>query len=650
MPLELGSPAGLWLLGLSVPLVVLYILKVRRQRLRVASTWLWGAAQRDLLARSPFKRLVPQVPLFLQLLALLLLALAAAGPSTRGAGIVGDHVAIVVDTSASMGTKTAQGGTRMEAAKKAGRDVLRALGPGADAMVVEAGREARIASPLDRDARRLEAAVARLEAGDVEGNLGRALAIASDRLRPLPGEKRIVVITDRAVPDPEALATVSLPVDVVDVGEDVGNTGITRIDVRSGQDPATKRDQVQVFALVAHNDKQPRDVFVTLRQRNVKEPLASRKLTLAPGERAPVVLSFEPAPSDAGTGLIVEISPADALPTDDRAYARVPAGRKMPVVLAPGDGSPWIKRALLADPDVDLMGSSVAGLAKATVPADALVVLDGACPATIPGADLLIVNPPAGKCRTAVVGKTLDHPRITSWSEADARLRFLTLDGVEVTKARNIETEGPADALVHAQEGTLVSDVSSPGRAGTLVSFDVGDSNWPLRASFVLFVRNVVELARAHRARGITGPARTGEPLSIRVPPDVASIEVEDPVGRKVEVPARGGLAVVPEASRAGFYFVSWKGPHPGSLLVPANLTSEAESNVAPRELATGGAPVKVSGAAAVAEAHTSWGWLVAAIALAFLALDVWWLTRKPRIAAPASPTPRLPERPRRAA
>jgi hypothetical protein len=317
----------------------------------------------------------------------------------------------------------------------------------------------------------------------------------------------------------------------------------------------------------------------------------------------------------------------------------------MPVVLAPSDGSPWIKRALLADPDVDLMGTSLAGLAKATVPPDALVVIDGACPATIPGADLLIVNPPPGKCRTAVVGKKLDHPRITSWSEADARLRFLTLDGVEVTQAHDIETEGPADALVHAREGTLVSDVSSPGRAGTLVSFDVGDSNWPLRASFVLFVRNVVELARAHRARGITGPARTGEPLSIRVPPEVGDITVEDPAKKETRVPARGGLAVVPEASRAGFYFVSWKGPHPGSLLVPANLTSETESNVVPRELATGGAPVKVSGAATVAEAHTSWTWVLAALALVFLALDVWWLTRRPRVAAPVSPVPRLPER-----
>src|SRR5450432_4303229 len=102
VPIELKAASGLWLLGLLVPLVLLYVLKIRRQRVTVSSTWLWAAAARDLAAKSPFKRLVPQVPLALELLALALLALALARPATRGGQISADHVAIVVDTSASM--------------------------------------------------------------------------------------------------------------------------------------------------------------------------------------------------------------------------------------------------------------------------------------------------------------------------------------------------------------------------------------------------------------------------------------------------------------------------------------------------------------------------------------------------------------------
>ena len=50
------------------------------------------------------------------------------------------------------------------------------------------------------------------------------------------------------------------------------------------------------------------------------------------------------------------------------------------MVLAPSSGNPWLRRALLADPDVELSGTDIAKLPSADVPPDALVVVDGACP------------------------------------------------------------------------------------------------------------------------------------------------------------------------------------------------------------------------------------------------------------------------------
>src|SRR5262249_13074490 len=94
---NLLAPKGLWLLTLLAPLVVLYILKIKRQRKRVASVWLWASAQRDLLARAPFRKLVPQVPLLLQAIALAALGVALARPASRGRELIGDHLAIVID-------------------------------------------------------------------------------------------------------------------------------------------------------------------------------------------------------------------------------------------------------------------------------------------------------------------------------------------------------------------------------------------------------------------------------------------------------------------------------------------------------------------------------------------------------------------------
>ena len=644
VPLELKAPSGLWLLGLLAPLVVFYVLKIRRQRLTVSSTWLWAAAARDLAAKSPFKRLVPQVPLLLESLALCLLALALARPASRGGHIAGDHVAIVVDTSASMAALEPDGRTRLAHARDAASSVIRALGPAAQAVIVEAGRDAHVVSAMDSDRRRLEASLDKLEASDAEGRMTLAIATASSQLRPFERNARLVVVSDGALADRDAFASSNLPIELVRVGTAVENAAIVRLDVASAEDPSTHHGQVQAFAMVENFGQKPRSLYVTLSERNVSGPLASRRIDLGPGERAPVVLGFEPAPGDAGAGLIVELSPHDGLPNDDRAYGRVPSGAKLQVVMAPAQGNSWVARALGSDPNVELLGTSLAGLPGAGVAPDALVVVDGACPLQAPGADLLILNPPPGPCGSAVIGASIDAPAVTSWAEVDPRLRFLSLDGVELRTAHRIEADSPQAALVQSREGTLIADASSPGRSVTIVGFDVGDSNWPLKASFVLFMRNVVELARSHRLRGAESPARVGEAYSLRVPVDVSEVELEGPSGARQKLSARDGLCVVPNLPRAGFYFATFAGKNKGSALFSANLTSERESDLRVRELAAAaGRPVSVRSAAQLADAVVDWSWLFAALALGLIALDAWWVTRRP--SAPRLGLPRRPDR-----
>jgi len=644
VPFELKAPAGLWLLGLLAPLVVLYVLKVRRQRVTVSSTWLWAAAARDLAAKSPFKRLVAQVPLLLELLALSLLSLALARPASRAGHIAGEHVAIVFDTSASMATVEPDGRSRLAHARDAASAVIAALAPGAQAVIVEAGRDAHVVSPMDSDRRRLEASLAKLEASDAEGSMSQAIATASSQLRPYERTARLIVVSDGALADRDAFASSNLPLELVRVGSPVDNAAIVRLDIASSEDPSSHREQVQAFAMVQNFGTKARSLYVTLSMRNVVEPLASRRIDLGPGERAPVVLGFEPARGDAGAGLIVELSPHDALSSDDRAYGRVPSGAKLTVVMAPAPGNPWVARALASDPNVELLGSSLAGLPSAGVPRDALIVLNGACPLNPPGGDLLILDPPAGPCGTALVGAKLDAPLLTSWAEVDPRLRFLSLDGVELRAARRLEADTPQGALVQSRDGTLIADASSPGRSVTIVGFDVGESNWPLKASFVLFMRNVVELARSHRVRGAEAPGRVGDAYSLRVPVDVSEIDLESPGAGRQKLSARDGLCVVPNLKRAGFYFASYGGKTPGSALFAANLTSERESDLRPRELpARRGSPLPARTAAELSSAVTDWSWPLAALSLLLIALDVWWVTRKPR--TPALSLPRAPDR-----
>jgi len=523
-------------------------------------------------------------------------------------------------------------------------------------MVLAAGRGARLVSPLDRDRVRVKAAIDAIEEGQVEGDLGASIALAVDRLRQLGGSRRLIVITDGFLANPDSLRDVGLPLDVVTVGEPKDNAAIIRVDVRSGQDPTEDREQVQAFLMLQNFGSKPRELYVTMRQENASDVLSSRRVLVPPGERTPVVLTFLPAKADHGRGLVLDVSPRDAMPVDDVAYARIPRGDKLPVVIASDDGKPsaWLQRAIASDSRVELTRTTTSQLLASTgLDPGALVVFDGVCPGSPPGGDMLIVNPPPGPCHRTTVGEELSRPPVTSWDTADPRMRFLSLDGMHVATARLLAPEGKSQELVRTQAGPILTDISTAARSGTLIGFDVGQSDWPLQASFVLFVRNLLEQARLHRNNGLTGPARVGQPMRVTLPISANQVTVTDPRGKEIAVVAPGrenaaaaarteGLIILPHVERVGLYRFAWQGPQAGTMVVPANLTSVAESDVRQRTLPPESAVLSVRSSDERPDAHNEWVWVLALCALAFIVFDVWYFTRpvRSRLGAALGPPP----------
>lgn len=628
MPIELTNPSGLWVLGLLAPLVVLYILKVRRPRLVVSSTWLWETSQRDLEARNPFRRLRRDVALLIQALAIVALALAMAKPSIRTGLAMVEHVAFVIDTSASMGAVDS-GASRLDEARARAREAVSALGADADVMVVDAGNEPRVSMPLDRDRRRFLSVVADLGVRAEQGALARSIALAVERLSRLGGDKRVLVITDDTASARDDVALSSVPVDVVGVGKPADNVGIARFDVRRAVDPSTGRPRIEAFALLANFGASAVERFVVLRQRNTTAPIASRRLRIAPDERVPVVLSFEPALGDSGTGLVVELEPNDALSIDDRAYAIVPPDAALPVVVVPPDRSPWLERAFASDRDVTLYRATAVDLERGSVPDGALVVSVGTCPPRVPDGDVLVVDPPEGPCLGVNVGEVVEAPVLTSWAEVDPRFEFVDFEDVHLRRARQIRGLTGSEASLHAGDSTIAASLDIDGAHGTLLSFDPGESDWPLEASFVVFARNIAELARGARTNEGRAFFDAGAPLRFKVPRETERITLEDPKGEKQDLDAHDGVVIVPGASLAGFYFASWRLPRAGSTLMAAHFSAGNESDLR-RGATSAKVPHKARAVASVARVADV-SWLLAVVAIMLIVLDIWYVTRRPQ-------------------
>jgi len=152
------SPLAFAALGLALPLVLLYFLKVRRRERTVSSLLLWGAELRDREASAFFQRLQRDPLLILQILALVALCVALARPVVTVVGEGARKVVVVLDTSASMKARDV-GPSRFGAAKAEAIGLLNRLGEGAEVMVIETGVQPRVLVPLGRDRERAAAAI-----------------------------------------------------------------------------------------------------------------------------------------------------------------------------------------------------------------------------------------------------------------------------------------------------------------------------------------------------------------------------------------------------------------------------------------------------------------------------------------------------------
>ncbi len=575
--MQLTDSSGLWLLGLLVPLFLLYLFRFRSPTIVVSSLELWSLTQVLGTSRKPRRKFHWVSSLLLQLLALCALALAASGPTSH-ALVPAKQVALVIDTSASMQTQDERGHSRLDLAKTLAKDFIDGLHPDTDVMLLSATESVGVVTGFERDRPRLRRELDALAANDVRGRLQPALELAVEKLQAASGEQLLVVITDgvlaeRMLPQPE-----DVEMRVMRVGRETDNLAITQVDVRSER----ARDGQQlsptlVFASVKNFSESHNTVELTLRQRNVTGVLAARELHLRPGEERPTTLEFLATAADEGAGLVLELTPGDALAVDDRAYAVVPRQGRQVVALIGDHPSPWLERALAADTRVELVRL------KPDAPLDefaddSLLIFLRHCPRVDPRSSFLIVAPPSGPCLTTSVGAELESPEITHWEDEDVLFRFVAMGELQLSRARSLSPESRSEALLWSRETPLMTRVSLRDVRGTMVGFDFERTNWPLSASFVLFVRNLVDLARENGQQGHPGTT-TGKPIRVQVPRNTSTVQVEGPQGSRQELTASSSSALLPRASRSGFYYFSWAGSSPGSSLVAVNLTNADESD-----------------------------------------------------------------------
>jgi len=623
----------------AAPIVLLYLLKMKRQRRLVPSTLLWQETIKDLEANVPFQRLRANLLLILQILILLLLVLALMRPTLPSNYRLSDRSVLVVDVSGSMLATDGGDESRFERALEVAGNLIDSLQEGQRMMILAGGR--MVTDGFVEQKSRLHNALDDIEALETESDcadglqlahtalaVGQAGEVAGEKGREKPGEGdlekapaglqgRIYLISDGA--------GLSLPTDLEDladyltyltVGSSGENAGI--IGLQFGR-PSGSGDRGQLFVNVANFGEGERTMLVSLFPRGEVSPIDARDLSLAGGQSSGVTFDREFPPGD----YEVSIDGSDALVLDDRARLVLGPNRPLRVLLVSEGSAPMHRFLEAANCEASRVAPGDYDPSDETVD---LYFFDGFVPGIVPrGRTAVFLAPEKGFGAFKPLG-VLEYPRILDWKRGDPVMRLVSFADVRLApqSALAFEPSARVTPLVWSQDTTLIGYEELSAYRHYCIGWRLEMSTWPRTVGFVLFMGNIIEEARRVQQLGQALVAKTGELWRFTSVKPGETITVRRPDGETCEVTVGDDdvTADFSETHKVGFYEATTSA---GPAAFALNLSSVRESKLAPLAELKGAGGETIEGLSGLASG-TEEIWFWAALAALGVLLLEWWV------------------------
>ncbi len=621
---------------IAVPILLLYMLRLRRREVPISSTFLWQQILQDREANTPWQRLRRNLLLILQLIILALLVLALARPFITVPAVSAGQTALLLDASASMNATDTPQGSRFASAQAQALDVIASLGGDSAVTVIRVGDVPEVLTPYTTDRAALRAAIQNAQAGR-----GRADWIAALTLAAAGGASSedftLVVISDGGLGDAADLPGISIPgaLRFLRVGESAENVAISALATRAlpGQAP-------QLFAQLSNYGPRDADVIFSLRADDQALPIVSQRYTIPADGALPIVstaaLDQPFSVLQADLTLSVNADAEDYLALDNSAWAVTRDTRQRRALIFT-DGNLFLEQVLQSLPGLSLFRVEP-GFPVPQQPYD-LYIFDGTLPADgpLPEGDLLLLNPPDSTPlfrlgpETEVNRNT--NAAITTAND-DPRMAFVDLADVSILAYRPLSGADWADVLARLGDNPLVVAGETDGRQVAVLPFDLRQSDLPLQIAFPVLMSNLVSWFTPGTVLTVAGALQVGDALTFNPPLDAAALRVTQPDGSTERIAIRRGSVIYTDTRTPGVYTVTVLNADDTPRLsqqFAVNAYDPQESAIAPRDITLDGEAVAVG---VEAEAGQLEFWPIAAL-LALAVLLIEWFAYHRRMQVP---------------
>lgn len=620
-------PSALALAGLAVPIIIFYMLKLRRQPARVSSLLLWQQVLQDRQANAPWQRLRRNLLLLLQLIILALLVLALARPYFTVQARVQGNVVLLLDASASM-QATDVAPSRFAAARQLAQDLIDRLDPGDAVTLIAVEGTPRILTPATTDRGLLRRALAAARPTSGPADWEAALTLAAANAATLRGPEATVTILSDGAFAADDLPVLPVPVEFITVGQGAGNQGLVALSLRDGPDGP------ELFLRAANAAAEPAQRLVEIRVDG--QLFDARFLDIPPNAAAGLTVGGLPLASRQVEARLRE-APGDLLPADDVAWAVRSAGSAR--VLVVGEGNLFLERALALLPGVEVQRAAPdQPLPHASPPFD-LTIFDRALPAAdaLPEGNLFFIAPPASTSLFEVSGALpASQTRVTRFDGEHPLLTFVQFNNLHVARAQAVRPPAWGSTLVDAAGGPLLIAGQSGGRRIAILTFDLHQSDLPLQIDFPIFVVNLSRWLLPGRSLAQGQSLQAGQPFILPTTPSASALLVNTPSGGQVTLrdsldpggdSSAGPGATFGDTFELGVYQVfahdAGRAETVPVTSFAVNLLDETETDIRPGRAQISGS-VGPEGARELT-GRREWWWLAALLGLGVL-LAEWWV------------------------
>jgi len=578
------APLSLAFAALSIPIAILYMLKLRREEKIVSSTFLWQQVLQDREANAPWQKLRRNLLLLLQLLLLLLLVLSLARPYRETSQVFQGHIIVLLDASASMqATDVGELGAspnRFEMARARARQAIDGLGANDSMTLIAVAGAPRVLASLTNDKSVLRQALDQAQVSNAEADWEAAFILAASSMQQATRNSTLI-LSDGGLP--ARLPPVPGSVRYVPTGVSAENLAIAALAVRDGAHGP------QAFVRIANPGTRRAaplvEIYITTATSGGEILFDARTLDIDPGDEQGIAIDDLPL----DTQQIRARLPKDALDIDNTAWA-VRAPDKQAAVLLATPGNTFLERAIGLMPRLNAITLKItetlthAQISQPTLP-PALYILDGIAPAEIPPTgNLLFIAPPASTELFRVSG-VLTGTDILHINHDHALLRYVDFSKIHVARAQNIDAPW-AQVLVKAQGGPLLLAGEAGGRRIAILTFDLHHSDLPLQIAFPILIANLANWLAPTSAVDVPDQLAPGMPALIHPQMGVDQIVVTAPGGQRWVFAVEDNKPVpFAQTQKPGIYRVEQKrGDETLNAAFAVNLFSELESRIAPQD------------------------------------------------------------------